>query len=198
MPKAISPKDRVVLLVGITIVMSILISARGVPAIASWQATERTNAASLVQREDHARKNVRALRQTLDTLSAKRSRLAQLRAGLLKGDSPTLAGAWLAEHISDLAADNDVELGAVQIKSDSTKGAFVPVQLRASVSGDLESVVDFLSTIETGLPVIAVRELTISQPAVALTAAQPELLRVEVVIEGLADARQGLSAASRR
>jgi hypothetical protein len=106
---------------------------------------------------------------------------------ILSGDTPVLAGASLAELMSDLADATKAQVGNVQVRTDSsTRGIFVPVQVQASVTGDLSAVMRFLSKLEAGPKLLAVRELRISvQGDPSAAQGGRELLRADVVVEGL-------------
>jgi hypothetical protein len=110
---------------------------------------------------------------------------------ILSGDTPVLAGASLAELMSDLADATKAQVGNVQMRTDSlARGIFVPVQVQASVTGDLSAVMRFLSKLEAGPKLLAVRELRISvQGDPSAAQGGREQLRADVVVEGLGRGR---------
>jgi hypothetical protein len=129
------------------------------------------------------------LRKALrDTLRARRDRLALLDSGLVKGDTPSAAAATLASVISETAEEAGVKLGSVQVRPDSARAgtAVTLVAVRADAVGDIRGLTLLLAEIEAGVPLLRVRELSVSQPAPAAPDTQAEALRVELLIEGLA------------
>ena len=60
------------------------------------------------------------------------------------------------------------------------------VAVRASGIGDIAGVTRLLNDIESGAPLLAVRELSITQPEPAAPDGRAEALRFEMLVEGLA------------
>jgi hypothetical protein len=69
---------------------------------------------------------------------------------------------------------------------------FAHVAARASVSGDLESIALFIQGLEAGPQLLAVRELSITQPETAVPPNRRETLRVELTVEGLYERAGGV------
>jgi hypothetical protein len=178
------------MVVGAPLVLAMLIGGRGLPALADWLTRQRTMAATAVMDAERAHVSVRALPVTRDSLIARRVRLAALDSSILEGDSPALAGAALAERVSDVAASATTQLGAIQLQSDSIgSGPFIAVRVQGSASGDLASVVRLLKGLESDRPFLIIRELSLTQQG---TGSEPgrEVLRVEFLVEGLARNRK--------
>jgi len=199
MTPTISPHDRRVLLGGLTAVGLLLGGSRlGARALA-WSVGTRTAAASLVAELAREEESIRARSLTQDSLVARRVRLATMDSAVLDGESPPLAAASLAELMSDAAEDSRLQIGSLQVHADSTaRETFARVQVQASVTGDLAQVVGFLSRIESGPELLAIRELTLSaSPDQSSSIAKREVIRADLLVEGLArnpkrqsDARQ--------
>ena len=199
MTPTISPHDRRVLLGGLTAVGLLLGGSRlGARALA-WSAGTRTAAASLVAELAREEESIRARSLTQDSLVARRVRLATMDSAVLDGESPPLAAASLAELMSDAAEDSRLQIGSLQVHADSTaRETFARVQVQASIIGDLAQVVGFLSRIESGPELLAIRELTLSaSPDQSSSIAKREVIRADLLVEGLArnpkrqsDARQ--------
>jgi len=109
---------------------------------------------------------------------------------ILGGDTPALAGATLAELVSDVAEATKAQAGNVQVRTDSlARGTFVAVQVQASITGDLFAVTRFLAKLESGPKLVALREVGITaqaDPSGVQGAARRETIRADVVVEGLA------------
>jgi hypothetical protein len=188
MTHALSAHDRRVLLAGATAVALIVGGSRlGARAVA-WSTGARTAAASLVAELEKEKESIRARSPTQDSLVARRVRLAASDSAILDGESPPLAGASLAELLSDAAAATRVQIGSLQVRTDSTtRGTFMPVQVQASITGELAAVVRFLSRIESGPELLALRELDLSASVDETSSlAKREVIRAELLVEGLA------------
>lgn len=187
MTPAISGHDKRVLIVGVALVVVVAGGSRIVARTTDWITTARSSATSLVAELTRQEASIRMLPRTRDSLVARRVRLADMDSTILSGDTPVLAGASLAELMSDLADATKAQVGNVQVRTDSsTRGIFVPVQVQASVTGDLSAVMRFLSKLEAGPKLLAVRELRISvQGDPSAAQGGRELLRADVVVEGL-------------
>jgi hypothetical protein len=184
---ATSGRDKRVLIVGVALVVVVAGGSRIVARTTDWITTARSSATSLVAELTRQEASIRMLPRTRDSLVARRVRLADLDSTILSGDTPELVGASLAELMSDLADATKAQVGNVQVRTDSsTRGIFVPVQVQASVTGDLSAVMRFLSKLEAGPKLLAVRELRISvQGDPSAAQGGRELLRADVVVEGL-------------
>jgi hypothetical protein len=156
--------------------------------VLAWSDGARTTAASVVAELANEEASIRARSLTQDSLIARRVRLAALDSAILDGESPPLAGASLAELLSDAAEDTEVQIGSLQVRTDSAaRGTFAPVQVQASVTGDLDGVVSFLSRIEDGPELLVLRELNLSASADQTSSpAKREVIRADLLVEGLA------------
>src|SRR5262245_27198143 len=136
MLRRLNARDRRALIICCGVIVPLVLSSRGIPALLRWQARERAEADSLMERAGIARSSVDQLARTRDSLVLRRQRLSALSAGILPGGLPALAGASLAEQVSDFAEEAGVTVSTVQIQFDSLgRGPFVPIRLRASVAG---------------------------------------------------------------
>ena len=68
----------------------------------------------------------------------------------------------------------------------ASRNGLARVAVRASGIGDIAGVTRLLQDIESGVPLLAVRELSITQPEPAAPDGRAEALRFEVLVEGLA------------
>lgn len=185
---AISPHDRRILLAGATALGLIVGGSRlGARALA-WSVGVRAAAASLASELANEQASIRARSLTQDSLVARRVRLAGVDSAILNGELPPLAGASLAELLSDAAEATSVQFGSLQVRTDSAaRGTFVPVQVQASISGELAGVVRFLSRIESGPELLALRELNLSASVDQTSLpTKREVIRADLLVEGLA------------
>jgi hypothetical protein len=193
----ISPHDRRVLLAGAISLALIVggssVGARGV----AWSIGARKTADALILELANEQESIRALSLTQDSLVARRVRLAGLDSAVLDGALPALAGASLAEVLSDAAESMGVQIGSLQVRTDSAaRGTFVLVQVQASITGELAGVVRFLSRIESGNPLLALRDLSLSASLDQTSSpTKGQVIRADLLVEGLARNPRRLSSA---
>jgi hypothetical protein len=188
----ISERDRRTLVIGAVVVAAALLLARGVPAWRRWDADAHTSAAARAREAARVESTVRQLPAGLDSLQARRARYVALGRGILDGESTAAAGASLASLVSGAAARAGVRMGSVQVRPDTAgAGTFLRIAVRADATGDLPAITRMLETLEGGRTLLAVRDVSITQPNPGGPAEQPEALRLELTVEGLALAARG-------
>ncbi|HET7584030.1 MAG TPA: type II secretion system protein GspM [Gemmatimonadaceae bacterium] len=192
---SLSPRDRRALSLGGAVLALLLLVARGLPAWSAWATSQRAIADQLAAQVARARSDVRSSAPTHDSLVMRGKRMVALAPRILAGESPASAVATLGGVLSGAAATAGVQVGAVQMSVDSSAtSAFSRVRVRASATGDIAGVTELLRELEQGPTLLSVRELNLSQPEPAAPASQPEALRIELVVEGLALNRQSRGA----
>ncbi len=183
----LSAHERRTLLRGMAIVVSLFALSSGLPRYRAWRAATLADA----EREMSARARVEAsvirFSRTSLMLSRAKSKLASLDSILLPGASTSEARTTLASAISEAAEGAEAQLGSIQVRTDSTPHARLSrIGARASVTGDIESLALFLESLEAGPPALAVREWSISGGTPSVASTQPLMLRMDVVVEGIA------------
>lgn len=182
----LSARDRKVLAIGAGACLMLAIGGRGVPSLVRWTLESRASAAQLVGESSRAAGSVAHAGATRDSLVARNQRYLALAPRLLDGETAAGAGGTLASIVSGAAAMSSVRLGSVQIRTDSAKaGVFTRVSVRADLTGDIRGLAAMLAMLEKGPPLLAVRELSITQPETAIADDRAEALRAELVVEGL-------------
>jgi hypothetical protein len=186
MISVIASRDRRVLVAGVVVVVLLVAFARGLPALRRWHADVRDSSAALTQEAARARMTVARARTTRDSLAARERRFIALAPLLLRGETPAMGSATLASLISTAATAASVRLGPVQVQADTiARGVFSRVGVRAEITGDVRGVSAFLSILERGPILVAVKELTIAQLEPAAAADRAEALHVAVAVEAL-------------
>lgn len=191
---AMSTRDRRAIGVGGVVIFVSMILSRGVPALRGWSESSVASARELVAEAERARRSVMGASALADTMRVRSERFVALAPALLDGGSPATAGATLASIISGAAAASDARLGSVQIRIDTTardssgrvRRAFARVSLRASLTADVRGLSKFLLSLERGLTMLAIDELSITQPEPGADGTRPETLQVDLVVAGLA------------
>ena len=210
-------RDRRVLIVGATVVATLLILARGLPAWRTWVRDARAKAAESAGVAEHAAALVRVAGPMRDSLVARNARYLALAPTLLAGRSSAAAGATLASVVSGAATEAGVKLGAVQIRttaatspsvgagvgrgsaavSKAQSSAFLRVRVQSDVIGDVRGLTRLLLALERGPLRLVVRELSVTQSDPVGAADRPETLRAELTVEGLAVATRDDTTATR-
>lgn len=186
MKTRLTSRDRRVLAVGAVACATLAIGARGIPVLLRWTHDSRAAAAQLVGEERRARTSIAHAIETRDTLAARNARYLALAPRLLDGETAAGAGGALASIVSGAAAASSVRLGSVQIRADTVRrGVFTSVAVRADLTGDIGGIAAMLAMLESGPALLAVRELSITQPEPAAADDRAEVLRADVVVEGL-------------
>lgn len=185
-PVTISNRDRRVLAAGVAAIVVLIAVSRGLPALRQWQSESRDSASALAQEVARVRTMMALNRVTRDSLAARQRRFIALAPLLVRGETHAMGGAMLASLISSAATAASVRLGPVQVRADtSARGVFSRVGARAEITGDVQGVGAFLSILERGPTLLAVRELTISQPEPAAAPDRAEVLHVALAVDAL-------------
>jgi hypothetical protein len=181
-----SARDRRALTIGAVAIVGLTVLGRGLPAMLSWERREATISEERGADLARARVQIARAKTVQDSVRAHGARIVALAPLLLGGDTPATASATLAGIVSGAAARANVRVGALQLHADTaTRGTFVRVGVRGEVTGDIAGVTAMLASLERGPTMLAIRELSITQPEPAATPDHMEALRVELLVEGL-------------
>jgi len=181
-----SARDRRALTFGVGTIVILFAMAKGVPRLLSWERDARSDASDQQDEYDRATAEIARAMVVRDSAKARGARIIALAPALIEGDSPATASATLAGIISGAAARSNVKVGALQLHADtSSRGTFVRVGVRGDATGDIAGVTAMLAALEGGPTLLAVRELSITQPEITAPADHMEALRVELTVEGL-------------
>ena len=183
-------RDQRALLTGAGVIAAIVIFARVVPLLRTWSDASVLSAREIVDEAVRSRQRIARDSSARAMLAERRRRLTELAPALFAGTA-TAAAAALASHVTDVAHNTNVRLGAIQVRSDTSSRAtgadiLSPVSVRAELTADVRGLAMFLLALEEGPQFLAIRELSVTQPEPGGPSGRPEILRVEIVIEGLA------------
>jgi hypothetical protein len=188
----LSARDRRTLVVGGSVIASLVVLSKGVPAWRDWVANSRAGAVEQGRAARDADALVAHAKAMRDTLGARNARYVALAPALIAGNTPAEASATLASLVSSAASVAGVKLGAVQLRAPADTGAgrtFVRIGVHADVTGDIRGVTTLLANLEHGAVRLRVRDLTVTQPDAAAPGDRVEALRAELTVEGLAMAK---------
>lgn len=183
----ISSRDRRTLALGGLVIGTIVMMSCGLPIWREWDARTRTDAHELSAELSILERDLSRLTALGDSARVRSGRADALRDRLIEGETVSAAGAALATTVTDLADDLGIKVSAVQIRPDSVfRANHARVAVRLTASGDVIHLTDLLTALETGTLLLAVRELSISPSDAFAPDAQPEVLRFQLLVEGLA------------
>jgi len=181
-----SVRDRRALLFGACVMLIVLVGRNVVPALLTWERGVRDAASRNEEKLGRAKLLLRRAAQVQDSLKSRSARVVALAPALLGGDSPATASATLAGIVSGAAARANVRIGALQLSADTaTRGVFTRVSVHGDATGDIAGITAMLSALEGGPTLLAIRELSITQPEPGAPSDHAEALRVELAVVGL-------------
>jgi hypothetical protein len=187
MQLGLSARDRRILIIGVSVIATLLGLARGVPALMEWQRDRSAEAAAVSQQAAAARTGVRMLPALRDSLRDREARLAALDSVLLSGSSASAAAADLASTLEDMADGALVRVVSMQLRADSAAaGSLAQVAVRVNGVTDVIGLASFLRAIEGGETPLIVRELAVTQSEPTASGGKVEALRVDLLVEGIA------------
>lgn len=183
----ISKRERRVMAIGGALIVGMVTFSRIVPMWRAWQRGAHTSALEMTAAVARTEAAVRTLEEKLDSLEARKGRFLQLAPLLLDAESPATAAEALRVLVSGAAERAGVRVVKLHASVDTTNDTLLRrVWVSAELEGDIRGVANMISTLEHGPALLAIRELTITQPDPAGSSDQPERLGVWLRIAGLA------------
>lgn len=184
----VGSRDRKTAIVGTIVVLSLLLVGRGLPAWHRWRINAKESTESVLAEASEVAGSVERARE-VDAANRRAELLRiELAPAFVNGSTQATAAANLASLVADAATANGVRMGSLQGSADSAmsrSGNVVHLRVRGEGTANVTAVTQFLATLEGGLPLIAVRELSITQGDPRAPPDRPESLRVGFVIEAL-------------
>jgi hypothetical protein len=171
---------------GAALVAGAWLFTRGVPALARNIDGRRARTEAAVRSLIAAREAAREAAWLRDTLASRAERLLTWAPRLLSGGTGAEATATLQSLVTGLAATHRVRIVRVDPGAAVRSGDFLEATLRLEAQGDVAGIAGWLSAIEEGETLLAVRQVQLNSPEPAAPAHQPELLRANLTITGWA------------
>jgi hypothetical protein len=185
----VASRDRKTAIVGGIVVLSLLLAGRGVPAWHRWRINAKESTESVLAEASEVAGSVDRARE-FDAANRRAAlQRMEVRPAFVNGTTQATAAANLGAIVADAATGNGVRMGSLQTSTDSATGqggTVAHLRVRGEGTGDVTAVTQFLATLEGGLPIVAVRELSITQGEPRAPPDRPESLHVGFVIEALA------------
>lgn len=185
----IDSRDRKTAIVGGIVVLSLLMVSRGAPAWYWWRSNADESTRMALTEASEAVGSVNRARQVDSAYRRAELQRMEVTPALVNGSTVASAAANLAAAVVDAATGNGVQIGSLQTSADSAtfeSGRVAHVRARGEATGDVTAVTQFFAVLEGGLPLIAVRDLSITQAEPTAPLDRPESLRVGFVVEALA------------
>ena len=184
--RGISTREKRALALGGACIVTMFAAARVIPALLAWKRDLRSEAAEGRSSLADARAILGAERAARDSTVLEGQRVIALAPLLLSGDTPASASATLAGIIAGAAAASNVQLGALELRSDSSAPfAFTRVVVKGSANGDIHGLARMLQQLEQGPALLSVEEMSITQPELNAAPDHMEVLHMELVVAGL-------------
>lgn len=182
----LSARDRKTLFVGVTIIGSLIFISRGIPAWFRWERRIQDAASATVREATASQRAVHEASQLARIMQQVERRYFALAPAFLTGDHPAAIGAALISMVNIAAHTAGVQLGALQVESDTTtEHVITVVRVRGDGAGDVAGITHFLAAVEGSVPLLSVQELTVTPVDPHVTSDKPETVRITFLVEGL-------------
>lgn len=179
----VTPRERRALAAG-AVLIALAVLARGAPRMVSSVGRLRERAAARHEAVRDARAMLASQQAVADSLRGLLGDLNTLAPKLLAGTAHAEAGASLASYLQLVATRHALRVVRLEALADSTPGSVCAVSARLEVEGDIRGLGGLLATLESELPVLTVRALTISAPEPGAPRRAPERLRATLTVSG--------------
>lgn len=183
---AVSARDRRTLLTGLLSCATVLGAGRGIPYWHDWRDGARQRVLASTSALTHA-EAVLASRSQIDR-GKQEARVQRVWADslTLEGATAAAGAAELARMVSDVADSARAKVMSLQVRADTSLHSTTSrASVRLIALGDITGLTAMLEDLESGAPLLVVRELSVSQGEPIGADERPEQLRVEIVVEGL-------------
>ena len=162
---AVGRRDRRTLIVGIAACAMIVAVGRGAPLLRQWEAARLTAAADAERQLAAASAAADMATSIEDDASRTREQAAAADSALLHGATPAAAAAALALLLSDRADSTGLGITSESVRADTgfIRG-FARARVRLSATADVRGLTRFLASVEGSPHLLAVRDMTVSQP----------------------------------
>jgi hypothetical protein len=182
----ISPRERAALIGGAAIILALVAAGSAVRRVNQWNLISQSRAEHALRQLDRTERLLAHQDELRMAAQALHDRSADQHERAPSVDSPAAAGSDLAGVLMRHAAAARVRVTSTAVSADTGVDAAIrKVSVRAHAVTDVVGLITWLDGIETDGRAVAVRELSVTQPAPSADAGTPEHLRVEIMIEAL-------------
>jgi hypothetical protein len=183
----LSDRDRRTLILGVSTIATLVLVSRGVPAWIRWQRHVRDDATAALWEATASQRAVQMAPALARMVQQLERQYFALAPAFIPGERPATTGAALIATVTADARIAGIQLGALQVETDTTAAqGVVPMRIRGDGNGDIAGVTHFLTALESGVPLLSVRELSLTPVDPHAASHTPETIQATFVIEGLA------------
>lgn len=181
---SLTVRERRTLPAGIAALAVILLAGRGWPLWHHWLVTERAAATETTLALAEAQDLV-ANREALQTrLAQAGSGFAGLASWLTAGSTAATAAANFSTAAAAVAGQAGLSVTSAQSYTDTSGGTFDRIGVRLNAAGDVTGLTRFLDGLARDPSLMVPREITVDQSFVASPVTEPEVLHIQLRIEG--------------
>lgn len=181
-----SSRDTRALAAGSIVIALIFVGFKGYPAWRDWQQSLRVEATRRIVYAQRVSTTLNGFADQLDSLEARSKRLVDSRDSFIAADSLGAAPVRLQAIVSEAAAAAMVRVEAMQTRMLPPSDSALPrVELELKGIGDIAGVSALLRRVETGSPMLAIRQLRVRPHDVGSPADSPELLAISLLVEAV-------------
>lgn len=184
--RSVSPREQRTLALGTLAIAGLVLLGPGRRAERTWELRTQMTAQNLREQRQRSEELVRDASSARDSLAARRTRLRQFTSSLLTADTRATAGPALAGLLSRLSASSSISLSGMDVQIDSAPSHPLTIAtVHLSGAGDINGVASLLSLLDASPAHVAIRTLTITQPAPTAPKNSMEMLRIDLMVSAL-------------
>jgi hypothetical protein len=177
--------DRRALILGGAVILGAVLVLRVVPALVRRVVVVDTELHERAELLARARTDLGALDRLRDSAAMLSRAVVQLAPALVTGTSPADAAAAVAAELGLAASRHKLQIVATTpVDADTAIGRLRRVRLHAQIEGDVRGLADLVHALAGSNPLLVVRDLRVSAPTPARETHGPEVLTMEVTVEG--------------
>jgi hypothetical protein len=203
----ITQRERRVISLSTLIVVLGLILGRALPAWRQVSTAEHRRATVLADSVTKMRFAIKSGAKNRDSVAAARRRLDRAASAVLVSTSREAAEAKLIGILSNAADDIGLDVTSLQAIGDALiepksrrlrPSLFRTVGVRGSARGDIQTLVDLVSFVDTSSHTLALQSFSVTQARNGRMDSSPEELQMEFVVRALTSASSSQKAAGPR
>jgi len=181
----VTVRDRKAVLTGGAVIVAALLALRVLPVLARAAVHADGELHARVDLVARSRAELGELERLRDSAAALSHAIVALAPHLVAGASPSDAVAAVAAELSLAANHYHLKLVATTpVDADTIAGRLHRVRMHAQLEGDVRGLSELVRGLEASDPVLVVRDLRVTAPAPTIDSYGPEVLAIEITVEG--------------
>jgi len=184
-------RDRRALLIGGTVILAMLLTARVLPALRRFEATAALELLAAEQRLDDVERELRLLGSTLEGASARTpGGSARVLESAFEGTTPTESVAAAMQQLVGIATTLGATVRAVTPQSEAKfRNGVTALSIRISFATDAVGLDQLLAELARGDRLLVPRTLAVQASTPAAPTASAEVIQVDMTVAAIARAR---------